>query len=418
VFNVKKAFAVAIVLLIVILALAPALSNVEAQTYYSYTFHGPYWDTGYIASGNTILCQVLWMNSTAWSFSLNADNITYPDTLSFASSSKISQISWNDSSTLNFTRRIVFPNTTTTANELLRITNPTSPAAIYVFPVTDFFGMINPFLRVSHSDNGINDLYLVEQVDLSAAGTPSFVMQQYQTYTLTFICSQGTYSQQFTAENTFTNTLAVLSGMFPTANVTQPTAFVERINSTLVGVSYIDPSNTTSGGSVLISHQSGLLTVSDYVNSNLGNITTILWNVATAGVSYNVNVTATVNGVTYIWMLVAPEEASANPWLGVFDFLGQNTATMPHVQTGWPEGMTSAQIGEIIGACVVMLFLCIGSFRSAGACCMLSWIIFGILIYMGWIGVVTPYMIPQFAFSGFIGILIMLDEAKSVARET
>jgi hypothetical protein len=91
---------------------------------------------------------------------------------------------------------------------------------------------------------------------------------------------------------------------------------------------------------------------------------------------------------------------------------------MPHVQTGWPQGMTSAQIGQIIGASIVMLFLCIGSFRSAGACCILSWIIFGILLYLGWLGAVSIYTIPQFALSGVIALLVHFSEAKDTVRES
>jgi hypothetical protein len=41
----------------------------------------------------------------------------------------------------------------------------------------------------------------------------------------------------------------------------------------------------------------------------------------------------------------------------------------------------------------------------------------GILIFMGWFGVVTPYTIPQFAISGFFSLIIVIDEAKSQARE-
>jgi hypothetical protein len=90
---------------------------------------------------------------------------------------------------------------------------------------------------------------------------------------------------------------------------------------------------------------------------------------------------------------------------------------MPYVSTGWPEGMTSTNIAQLIGATLVMMFLCIGSFKSAGPCCMLSWIIFGILMFLGWIGIASPYAIPQFAISGFVGILIMIDEGKRDSRE-
>jgi TM2 domain-containing membrane protein YozV len=75
--------------------------------------------------------------------------------------------------------------------------------------------------------------------------------------------------------------------------------------------------------------------------------------------------------------------------------------------------MTSTQIAQIGAAAIIMLFLCIGSFRSAGACCILAWIIGGIMIFLGW----WVTSIPEFALAGFLSILIAIDEGKQSVRE-
>jgi hypothetical protein len=411
---VKKQVATFLVLLLSVIVVASTFNLTQAASY-SYQFYGPDWDTGGVATGNSVTCTMRWVNGSYYTFTLDA--ATY-DSGVILSSSPVNQIFWNASSALNYTRFIHFQmdNPATTNVAWLWITNPSEPSGIYTFSVADFYGMSNAYLRTSLSDNGVSQ-YLVEQVNLESAGTPSFVMQQYHTYTLTFLCDQGSYSQQFTAENTLSNSLIVLAGVFPVTNTSVPVADAQRLNATLIGVTYSDPASITTSGSIIITHKSGVTTINDYGTNTITNSTSVLWNAAMAGTSYNVNVTATINGVQYIWMLSVPEQAGTNPFDGKFDWLGQNIPTMPHVQTGWPEGMTSTQIGQIIGASIVMLFLCIGSFRSAGACCILSWIIFGVLVYLGWMGAVTPYTIPQFALSGVVALLVHFSEAKDTVRE-
>lgn len=419
--NAKKTVTLTIVFLLVLLAFASTIHFAKATTY-NYYLQGPFWMNGSIAGSNTVVCHLLWANFTATTETLVSTGTGYT-ILSLTSNVLLYQMTWNASSAQNYTALIDFngyvPNPYSGIEFInIYIPDPTLPSFQYTFSVTDFYGMKNAYLRMSINNATGTDSGINQEVSLDSAGVPTFVMTQYYTYTLTFVCDQGSYSQLFTAENTLANTLVVLAGSFPQANVTSPTATVERINATLIGIDYVDPSNSTSALSILITHLSGMDTINDYSNSIASNATTILWNAASSGISYNVNVSATISGVQYVWALIADESIGTNPFLGAFDWLGVNTQTLPHVQTGWPAGMTSAQIAEIAGACIVMLFLCIGSFRSAGACCMLSWIIFGILLYMGWMGVITPYTIPEFAFSGFIGILIMLDEAKQTARET
>jgi hypothetical protein len=393
---------------------------------YTVTLHGIYYDDSSYAQQENVKYTLTYANGTIFSAIMNS-TAGNENVIVIHSTSPFVQLTWNASSTANYTRIYRFMNTT---NDDIRlyIVDPNLPSSIYSFSVTDFSSMKNPFLETSVSPDG-NHTYVVERADLSdSGGTVTFVMNQNQIYTLTFIqdiTPQLSFSQTFTASisgvpGTTPISLDVLAGDFPTSNgpiIMQANA--DRNGSNTIIVSYFDPSGNTSWVYVKIYHLQGSIQIIDYVVNSTGNSQSFLWQLADSKTSYLVNVQSYSGNQLYTWNLSAPASSgSSNPFLGLLDWLGQSVGTLPHVQTGWPTGMTSAQIGEIIAACIVMMFLCIGSFRSAGACCVLSWIIFGLMLWLGWMGVVSIYTIPQFAFSGFLAIVILLDEAKSQARET
>jgi hypothetical protein len=187
----------------------------------------------------------------------------------------------------------------------------------------------------------------------------------------------------------------------------------------MVGIIYTDPTLSTNWVSVDISHLNGVTVIYDYSTNNTGNSQTILWNGADADKVYNVNVTAKVGTNQYLWSQIAGSAIPDNPFLGLFDFLGQHVDTLPYVSTGWPEGMTSLQIAQLVGSGIIVLFLCIGSFRSAGACCIIAWILAGVLMYLGWWGnsTTTYSTVPMFILAGFVGFLVHLGEAKQTERD-
>jgi hypothetical protein len=412
--------------LITVFALTTVASFVnvaEAQSLYAYEFQGPYYLDGSIANTNTVVCSLVWANFTSTSLTLSTSG---PFTLYVYSNVALYQMTWNASDVMNATvgQGLRAFNTPTSSGGqpiiYVYIPKPTSPFSLYTFSVTDFAGMTNAFLEmtINNQTNGASSIS--ESVNLNSINTPSFIMTEYYTYTLTFICDQGSYSQQFTAENTLSNNLLVLAGAFPPLNGTVPNADVERLNSTLIGITYVDPSNKTFSLSVVITHQSGATTIYDYTNFIPSNTLTILWNLADPSTSYNVNVTSNIAGTTYIWALVAPSSAASNPWLGTWDWLGSSVQTMPYVTSGWPLGMTTGDIGEIVAGLIILFFLSIGSFRSSGPICIIAWVMSGFLIAFGWWGNGTTGAlgaIPEFALSGFIAIMIQIDEAKQVARE-
>jgi len=403
-----------LIIFVTVTALAAGSAGLAHATTYTYTLHGPYYEDGTVPNSDVTLA-VLWVDGAILRFTMHSDGATANTTI-FTSSTPAYQVLWNASSFLNFTRIIDFTGDVSEEYNIY-IPSPSTPSGQYYFSVTDFANMENPYLQTSISTDGLTS-HVVERRSLNTTGTVTFVMAQYATYTLAIQSNLGTLTQVFTAENVFSINLPVLAGSFPITNSSMPVFTAQRLNSSLIGISYSDPSSLTDWLNVNITHRSGTVTIYDYDTNNTGSSQTILWNGADNDKAYVVTGMAQINGAQTIWIVQVPHTASSNPWSGVFDFLGQNIPTLPNTHTGWPANMTSAQIAQLVAAFVILFFLSIGSFRSVGACCILSWIIAGVMLYLGWFGGGTVYAsIPEFALAGFLSILIILDEGKSTVRE-
>ena len=393
---------------------------------YQYTFSGPYFDDGTISS-NTVTVTAYWVNTQVQFFSITGTNGTV-GSYTLNSNSPLTTIVWNASSILNETRIINFMPTPTIQSFHLFITNPNNPSFIYTFPILDFAGMKDAFLKTQVTTGTTS--YTVEQANINQISPPNFVMQQYQTYTLTFLCDKGSYSQQFTAGTTLTTNLNVPPLAFPLSNLTYPTCDAERFNSSEIAVVYIDPSLSTNWATTTITHIVGSTTINDYYINTTGNTQTILWNEADQQTSYSVTFTASISnstsayGILPTWQFAIGTMPPANPFLGVFDFLGQNVPTIPYTPTGWTGAngtqLSSGMIAELVGMAVIMLFLGIGSYRSSGEACIIAWLMSGILIFLGWwANGVTGGLaaIPSFAICGVVAIFIVVGEAKQTERE-
>jgi hypothetical protein len=443
----KKITAISLSLIFVAVMLIGSIGSsnfVHGITYYSYTIYGPYYDTqGVFNSGTAVPsstnvnCIVFWANATVYQFTqTGAQGLANTPTVIVSDGTPITELQWNASSALNLTRTIFFQPTILNQQINLYIPSPSAPSFVYTFTITDFVGMTGAttggvFLESSISNGLGTGTNMVEQENLGSASNPQFVMQEYSTYTLTFICDQGSYSQQFTAEGTYTNSLPVLAGNFPLTNSTYPVADAERFNSSAIAVTYSDPSYSTQWLYISITHQFGSQTINDYTQNQTGNSQTLLWNSASATTDYTTTIQASILNSTSAygnnpeWIFTIPQNAPANPFYGAFDWLGQYTPTMPYTPTGWTNASggqwTSSQIAELLGMALILIFLGIGSFRSSGPACITAWILSGILIYLGWwgnglIGAVAA--IPAFALCGFVAIFIQLSEGKDTARET
>jgi hypothetical protein len=403
-----------IVLITVFIATALfSASPVKAATY-TYTLHGPYYENNMVASG-TANVTVLWVNGAIVNYQLTSSG-GVAGSVTINSVNPLTSMSWNSTSINGTVTRIYdfTPNTPSDIN--IYISNPNQAYALYSFSVTDFAGMVNPFLQSSISPDGLN-WYTVESRSLNGTSTVAFVMTQYQQYQLSFTCQQGTYSQQFLPETTFSTSLPVPAEIFPVTASLYPTFNVYRINSSMIITTYDDPLMQTNWLYLQITHQSGTLTVIDYTYNQTGNIQTLLWNNADPNKDYSIAAQASINGQVTSWTQPAPLVSNSNPWLGVFDFLGTNTNTMPNVYSGWPAGMTSYQIAQLIAVVIITVFLGMGSFRNAGASAIIACIMAGIMFAIGWwnggVSQATISAVPELGLAFFVAIITHFSEKKA-----
>jgi hypothetical protein len=236
-------------------------------------------------------------------------------------------------------------------------------------------------------------------------------MQQYQIYTLTFVCEQGSYSQTFTAATLGTPgqlaiSLNVLAGNFPTTSTTSViTAYANRTSSNTLTVTYLDPTSNTTWVAVAITHLQGTTSITDYTSNSTGNSVTFTWGSADANTNYYITVTALSGGTTYSFTLTIASSAGTNPWAQIdWDNLGSYIPTLPATYSGW-GGIDPTQL---LAAMLILFALGIGSYYSTGASCLISWVIGGVLLMMGW----WQGSIPLFALAGFFTVLILIDEYK------
>jgi hypothetical protein len=382
---------------------------------YNVTLIGPYYEDGNVADSTTVSYKISFANSTVYGNTMTA-GVGVANTTFLSSTSPFMQLTWNatsTSATYNSTRIYRFANGANAINDTvirIYIVPEDQPSYPYTFSISDYYGMTNPYMQTSVSPDGINS-YVVERVNLAeGGGYVQFIMTQNQIYTLSFICTQGTSSQSFTAQvlgqpGQLAISKNVLAGDFPVANTTGTIAtYAARVNSTGITVTYIDPNATTTWVNVAITHLQGITSITDYTINVTGSIQSFNWDLANPTTDYKVTIT---NDLDQTYTLTVPAEAGTNPWTGLFDFLGTTTNTLPVTYTGW-GGIDPSQI---IAAALIMAALGIGSFYSTSASCLIAWAIAGILLKLGW----WQGSIPLFALAGFFTVFILIDEYKKGA---
>ena len=381
-------------------------STVTSATTYAgsgtyYIVHGPYYEDGEVATDYVNVTIYQPYNSTL-SFGLNGTD-SVADDYSALLAQPASYMVWNCSSTENYTRVFYFFEDENFEEIWIFVPRTTEPFYPYTFVPADFYGMQNPYLETSINVDGTRRVVERKKADINQL---TFCMIQWHHYDLTWHCDQGTYTQGFSAENSFTNSLVVLAGAFPTTTATQPTVTASRLNATAIQVTYTDPSESTVWVSVQIWHYNGATETTDYFLNTTANSLSVLWAEADSETDYYVHVQAYSNGFLYGgWQFsLSWVTLPSNPFSGLLDWLGS-----------YPSGMIAA---NIIGAVIVMLFLAIGSSKTTGFSCLLAWIICGILVLMGWITLNDPSRgIPMFFLAGFVSVLVFIEERKTETRE-
>jgi hypothetical protein len=358
-----------------------------------YTITGPYYESGSVGPNTTV--TVYYTSGFVESLSLNG-SLGTAQTLSLNPNYVPLYITWNVSSSY---LRTYYYNPLLTSEDALIFIPDTSVAILsYSFYVADFYGMDSPYLSSSIAFNGTN--HVVERVKANI-NPITFMMQQWYYYTLTYTCTQGTYSHGFHAETTFSQNDNILSGMFPAANYTSPlSAHANRFNSTRITATYQNTNGTTDWLYFNITHRSGLSTIVDYGLNVSSNSYTLNWDNAIADVSYIVSIQASVNGTVTGWRYPATAiPVSANPFSGMFSALGT-----------WPVGFDADQLPAAI---IILCILAVFSYSSAGVGAVLSFIVGGVLIVLGWF---TPNL-QVFGFSGFVALVLGFLDAKRTERE-
>ena len=400
---------------LILIATAIPAPEAKAQTSYTYTLHGPYYEDNTVAT-DAANVTVYWINGAVVSYLLQA-SAGVADTQIITSINPITSLSWNvTSSTSNATR--IYDITPSTATDInIYVTNADLASALYSFSVTDYAGMTAPFIQSQTSSDGLT-WYTVESRSLNESASISFLLTQYNRYQIIVTCTEGTYTQPFIPEATYTHNIAILTGTFNSASsVSAPTFNASRTNSSDIYITYTDPSTSTAWLSLNITHKSGTTVITDYALNQTGNTQVIEWNGGDSDKSYTVSATASIGSSEQSWVTPLAAAAASNPFLGVFDFLGVSTTTLPNVYTGWPPGMTSFQIAQLVAALLITVFLGMGSFRNAGASAIMACIFAGIMFAIGWwsggVGQASINAVPMLGLAFFIAIFTHFNEKKS-----
>lgn len=374
-----------------------SLHGVSAST--TYTFEGPYYDDRTVVNG-AVTVTLRYANDSIYSFDLVGDGAT-PDSETVVSSSVLTTASWNASTALNMTRVYDFLGA---SDNSLDIHIPTVDGFTYeyVFSVSDFYGLKEPYIETLTTDDG-STWYSVERKAVQS-GTMTFVLTQYYDYLVRLYNDPNGdvayYDWTFKPQNVLTNDIIITAGMFPAENLTGVLATAIRTDETTITVTYEDGDEITDWLYLQISHYVGGFEVLDYyINVSDTDSYSLVWNTADSETEYRVYIESYRNSDLWDWSFSVGVLASSNPFDGILDFLGT-----------LPEGVDGSQL---VASGIIIAFLCIGSFRSVGASCVVAWIVGGILLFLGWWG---P-SIPTFILAGVLSVLFAIDEAKETTRE-
>lgn len=382
-----------------------------SATTYTYTLGPIYYDDNTVVNGAISVKLYYNDGSTA---TATVTQTSTPNTTAVTSSSHLKFLTWNASSTC--TRVFTSSSATATTSENISLTALVTYGYTYTnytLSVIDFAGMNNPFIEVK---TATATTLSVGKYSLNSTSSAVVTLGQFHDYNVVISCDAGTYTQTFFADTTTTVNIPVLAAAFPVTNVSYPTLNAVRTNTTAITFSYDDPTDSTDWLYFNLTHANGLDTILDYTSNTTGNTQTIVWNGADADKSYFVTALSSYNGTSTGWVLTVNRAVGDNPFTGVFDFLGTNTETIPFYYTGWPNGMNSAQIAQLIAAFIITMFLGIGSFRNAGASCVMAWIVGGIMLAIGWwnggLAQAGSSALPEFVLAGFLSVIIAIQEGK------
>jgi len=361
-----------------------------------YVVHGPYYEDGDNATA-LITCVLTQPHNSSITFSLNGTDGN-ADTVNIAVEQPATYLAWNISASTNNTRIYYFLNTT--FDEVwIYMPKPSEPCYPYEFGITDFCGMQNPYLETVINVNGTSRIVERKKLDVP---TITFFMIQWHHYDLRFRCDQGVYTQGFSAETTWLTNIPILSGAFPTTPYTYPTVTVTRTSGSVVTFTYADPTQSTVWIYFQIYHYIGQTGVEDYTLNTTGNSYSYPWSEADNMTNYYVHTQAYADSQLWDWTVPAlTSSVGVNPWDGlIWPALG----TLP---------LINIDVTQVVAGVIILCVLGIFSYASAGVGCILSLLVAGIFVVLGW----YVMSLPMFVFGAFVAIFVMIEEAKKTERE-
>ena len=361
-----------------------------------YVVHGPYYEDGTNATA-LITCVLTQPHNSSITFSLNGTD-GKADTVNIAVEQPATYLAWNISASTNCTRIYYFLNVT--FDEVwVFMPKPSEPCYPYEFGITDFCGMQNPYLETIINVGGNSRIVERKKLDVP---TITFFMIQWHHYDLRFRCDQGVYTQGFSAETTWLTNIPILSGAFPTTPYTYPTVTVTRTSGSVITIAYADPTESTVWVYFKIYHYVNQAGVEDYTWNTTGNSVTFPWSEADNTTNYYVYTEAYADSTLWSWVLPALATSFAvNPWTGI---IGPSFGTLP---------LINIDFSQVIAAGIILCVLGIFSYASAGVGCILSLLVAGIFVVLGW----YVMSLPMFVFGAFVAIFVMVEEAKRTERE-
>lgn len=372
-----------------------------------YVLAGPYYEDNGQVANRTVPVTVYYDNGETEQHLLNG-TLGYATLIVLNPDLTPTYLSWPATDSLNYTR-LYYLTDTTHASIKIFVPNEDSTPQIYQFTISDYAGMSNPYITSGITVDGTldNQFYIVERKPITVS-TVSFVMEQWHGYTIVFESDQGTYSQAFSAENSFYTNLNAGPLLFSRPSL--PTDYAAKgllYNATTIQVWYADYDNITSSLNYTISSGSGnsltveySLFIDDFNSTYPSGLYSYYWTQRDSAVDYLVTVKAVRNGVDCYWSFAVSADSVPNPFDGLLDFLGD-----------LPNGVDASQV--VCGFIVVLGGLGVFSYYGSAAGCAFSWIMACILSVIGWyiIGV------PMLVFSAFITVLTFIEEGKKSARE-
>jgi len=378
-------------------AYAPILYVTYETEGYRYLVHGPYWESGAVAT-TTVNVTLSIENTDPYSFMLNGTSGT-ADLENITIEQRGIAFTWNFSSYSNYTRTYFL--TSATFEEIwLYIPNTvTESVNLYTFTVTDFVGITNAFLETVHSVGGQNRI--VERQSLDVINSVPFWLVWAKRYDIRLVCDQGTHNWgSFVAGAEMSQNLIVVEGMFPTTypglNVT---CKAKRMNATWIQANYTDNMNLTSWVQVVIQYKKGYSWTTAYSTNNTGNTQQINWYSAESTKNYVVKVTACRDSETKTWSFGSPKpKVDVNPFAGLFEGLG----------TSWPFPPEN-----LIGLFLVLAVFAVFSYANMPLGCILGCIMAGFLNLIGWLNISWNFVALGFC----VGIFAAISRAKREERE-